>query len=561
MVEIMTAVRGPSIENMPDNEKERIRTLMREAYIPAMSIASISEDKIQTCALGIADASESKSEVNPDTQFWACSLSKPVFAYLVIKLINDGNLPKDFLKQELPWDEARLGIQGDKKALTAEMILSHQTGLHNEGRNGILEFKFNPGSGFGYSGEAFRYLQKFIETKFEKDLDTLAKAKIFEPLGMNRSTFLSPDAKHNLAKTHGEGMRPHPKSGANNNDAAGSLHTTATDYARFLKACISDENFLKLISTPQIHSMEKDIDAKNINTKTLKNIDWGLGFGLQKDEKGKVVALFQWGHGPGARAFFAINAKDPKSAVVSLTNSDNGLSSDLIEKIATPVVGDISPIIKFLSEKYGYQKTDSPGWKEYQEKLIAAVVAERKGDIDLAVASYKEAVIIRPENKELEYHIMRVDTQRAQTDAPNLNEIKKLSGQFGELKISYIENKLQIDVGTPGEAPRNLQRLNDHTFLDGGVILQFARDKSGNPTSLKCYYPNGGTDRFPLLNSTSSLVKGLNIPINSLKPIKNVESKMQVKIPQEQESGVDVTKEQMADSTFGQSSNTARRLK
>src|SRR5579872_1936181 len=293
-------------------EEKRIQSLMQDAYIPGISFASISRGEIQTSALGYSDA-QAESNVEPNTQFWACSLSKPVFAYLVLKLTKDGTLPEQFLDQELPWDEKMLGVQGEKKSLTARMILSHQTGLQNEGPP---DFKFNPGEGFRYSGDGYVYLQKIIKDQTGKDLEELAQAKIFGPsaLGMTRTSFLFPETEMPTAITHDEAKVPNPlpKLHGNNNNSAGSLHTTAADYARFLMACIIDKDFVELI-TPQIQSMEKDIDAKEkkLSPETLMPIDWGLGFGLQKDENGRVISFFHWGHGPGARTFFDVKIQNP----------------------------------------------------------------------------------------------------------------------------------------------------------------------------------------------------------------------------------------------------------
>lgn len=490
-------------------EEKRIQSLMQNAYIPGISFASISGEEIQTSSLGRSDT-QSESKVTPNTQFWACSLSKPVFAYLVLKLTKDGTLPEDFLDEELPWNEKMLGVQGDKKPLTARMILSHQTGLQNEGPP---DFKFNPGEGFRYSGDGYVYLQNIIEDQTKKTLEELAQANLFGPLGMTSTSFLFPGTAVPTAKTHDEAMMPNPlpKLHGNNNNAAGSLHTTAADYASFLMACIHDKDFIELI-TPQIKSMEKDIDAreKKLTTETLTPIDWGLGFGLQKDENGKVISFFHWGHGPGARTFFdvKINPDDPQAAVavVYLTNSENGLA--IAKDIVEPFIGDITPIMKFLSEKYGYKDIHSPNWKEYHEYLIAGVKAEKEGKFDLAIESYKNAARMRPENAALQYRILWAETkihQNAQ-DNVNMEMLKKLVGEYGPLKISIVESesKLLIDVGEP-TGPRELKRINDNTFIDGSVILKFDRDERNYPTSLNCHFSNGAHPSFPALKNADSL--------------------------------------------------------
>ncbi|MBX3708742.1 MAG: serine hydrolase [Gammaproteobacteria bacterium] len=648
------------------------QSLMQAAYIPGISIAAISQGEIQSSALGYADT-QSKSRVKADTQFWACSLSKPVFAYLVLKLTKDGSLgynrilmrkeePKiedmgigdlvalhedgqltiywkengkivnrsfreemvqsilkrlptignestdlNFIKeitsqygcpsyldldQVLPWDEKLLGDQGDKKPLTPRMILSHQTGLPNEGHP---DEKFNPGDGFRYSGEGFLYLQKMITQRTGKSLEELAQTRLFEPLKMTRTTFLFPE-EGDKAKTHDEAMVPNPipKQPANNSNAAGSLHTTASDYARFLKACMDDKDFIDLI-TPQINSMEKDIDAKEkrLDSETLKPIDWGLGFGLQKDKSGNIVSAFHWGHGPGARTFFAINLEHPQSAVVYLTNSENGLA--VAKDIATPIVGDITPLMKFLSDKYGYEDIHAPNWKEYHECLIAGVSAENEGNFDLAIKSYKEAAkawqanlankwfdcvltsnkeptleSIQPntlvmlledqmltvywlekgkiknasfsensvpeitkflslvnensndkklieaiisqygctpkKHEELSHRIVIAEEKNKQ-DNLDVKVFKKLTGEYGPLTISVVnESILQINDGSPN-SPRDLKWINNDTFLDvngGNVMLKFKCNESRNPISLSCYFPSGANFLFPVSKSNKS---------------------------------------------------------
>lgn len=561
------------------------QSLMQDAYIPGMSIATISQNEIQSAALGCADTL-SKFRVNSDTQFWACSLSKPVFAYLVLKLTKDGTLRYDrilmrkeeprmenmqigdlvalheddqltiywiengnivnrsfreevvqsivnrlprignestdlkliqemtsqygcpsFLDQALPWDEKLLGIQGEKQPLTPRMILSHQTGLPNEQP---VNFKFNPGNGFQYSGEGYIYLQKMIEIKTKKSLEELAQDKIFGPLAlkMTRTTFLAPE-EGTKAKTHDEIMVPYvlPEKPANANDgnAAASLQTTATDYARFLMACMNDRDFIELI-TPQIISMEKDIEAKvkGLNMETLKPIDWGLGFGLQKNEEGKVIAAFHWGHGPGARTFFAINLNDPQSAFVYLTNSENGLA--ITKDIAKITRGDITPIMNFLSEKYDYRDIHSPNWKQYHGYLMKSLEEEKKGNFALAIESYKEAAKIRPDNSQLQYCILRAETENIQKNSQgsiNIKMLTKLAGEYGSLKISVVGSEIRIDDGGPG-GPRNPKIINDNLFLDGPVILKFNRDGTHKASLLSCHFPNGVNFSFPASKSNKS---------------------------------------------------------
>ncbi len=233
---------------------------------------------------------------------------------------------------------------------------------------------------------------------------------------------------------------------------------------------------------------------------------------MQKNKKGEVNSFFHWGHGPGARTFFDVkikNPEDPQSAVavVYLTNSENGLA--IAKDIATPIVGDITPIMKFLSDKYDYKDIYSPNWKEYHEHLIAGVKAEKEGNFDIAIESYKEAAKMRPEkNPELQYCILRAETeniQKTNQSDGNIKMLQKLAGEYGPLKIFFVESesKLQMDDGGPS-GPRDLKRINDHIFLDGSVILKFDRNAAHHATSLNCHFPDGRTPSFPASKSNHS---------------------------------------------------------
>jgi CubicO group peptidase (beta-lactamase class C family) len=72
--------------------EQAIPQLMTEADIPGLSIALIRDSKvIWTRGFGVTN-SETKARVNDNTVFEAASLTKPVFAYAVLKLVDNGKL-------------------------------------------------------------------------------------------------------------------------------------------------------------------------------------------------------------------------------------------------------------------------------------------------------------------------------------------------------------------------------------------------------------------------------------------------------------------------------------
>lgn len=107
-----------------------LREQMDSLQLPALSIAIINDGKIAYHrTLGVADINTGV-RVNDQSVFEAASLSKPVFAYWVMKMAEKGKLDLDKpLYQYLPFPE----ISHDEryKLITARMVLNHTTGFPN----------------------------------------------------------------------------------------------------------------------------------------------------------------------------------------------------------------------------------------------------------------------------------------------------------------------------------------------------------------------------------------------------------------------------------------------
>ena len=189
-----------------------------------------------------------------------------------------------------------------------------------EGRNKPLTISFEPGEKFGYSGEGYTYLQNVIEHVTAEPLAEFLRKRALAPLGMESSSFVwRPDYDARAAIGHDRGS-PQEKWRPNVAFAAGTLHTTATDYAKFLAAMIRprkgvglDEAWLRRMLTP----------ASRIDD----SLSWGLGWGIEKHSLGQF--FWQWGDDGEFKAF-AAGTREPrgvsgKKAVVILTNSASGL--------------------------------------------------------------------------------------------------------------------------------------------------------------------------------------------------------------------------------------------
>src|SRR5271167_4163431 len=107
-----------------------IPALMEKAGVPGLSIAEIRNGKtVWIKSFGVRNE-ENKKPVTTETMFNVGSLSKPVFAYGVLKLVDAGKLKLDeplapYLPKEFTVDDPRFNL------ITARIVLSHRTGLPN----------------------------------------------------------------------------------------------------------------------------------------------------------------------------------------------------------------------------------------------------------------------------------------------------------------------------------------------------------------------------------------------------------------------------------------------
>jgi CubicO group peptidase (beta-lactamase class C family) len=141
---------------------------------------------------------------------------------------------------------------------------------------------------------------------------------VFEPLGMNHSTYDCDAVPAGaLALPHDEAGAPRLTNGLARN-AAGSLHTTAGDYARFLQATLNGEGLaaetigemLRPASRPPVPFLAA-LDPTG-RPPLAAGVAWGLGWGLEPARE----TIFHWGSNPNFKAFTLASPKDGLGFVV-----------------------------------------------------------------------------------------------------------------------------------------------------------------------------------------------------------------------------------------------------
>ena len=155
------------------------------AGIPGLSIAVVQHGDITARSFGVCERGENRAVVDT-TAFEAASLTKPVFAYGVLRLVERGELDLDRpLTSYVDFPD----IEGDERlhTITARIVLSHTTGFPNWRRNRPLTIGADPGTEFGYSGEGFLFLQKAVEQITGKSGEAFLTTEVLRPLGMTSS--------------------------------------------------------------------------------------------------------------------------------------------------------------------------------------------------------------------------------------------------------------------------------------------------------------------------------------------------------------------------------------
>jgi CubicO group peptidase (beta-lactamase class C family) len=238
--------------------EERIPPLLEETSVPGLSAVIIQDAKVRwRRAFGLRDRATRKP-VDTETVFAAASMSKPVFAYAVMKLAEKGVLNLDTPLTKYTTERF---LAGDPRLdlITARHVLCHTAGFQDwRSASDPLRIHFTPGTKYSYSGEGYSYLQSVVTkltgredgnvcATYEASLKVCAtdiadylKANILGPFGMNSSSYvLNANLAANIARPHDRNGVPIPAGKGTATDAAryaaaGGLMTTPTDYAKFL---------------------------------------------------------------------------------------------------------------------------------------------------------------------------------------------------------------------------------------------------------------------------------------------------------------------------------------
>jgi CubicO group peptidase (beta-lactamase class C family) len=231
----------------PAEIDQTVTRLMRAARVPGVGVAILNDGKVTYLkAYGVRDK-EKNLPLTPKSVMYAASFTKVAFAFMVMQLVDDGVLDLDkpvyqYLPKPLPEYDAYKDLANDLRyqKITARMLLTHTSGFPNWRRftdDGKLSINFEPGSRFAYSEGGIALLQLVVESMTKKSLADLMRERVFQPLGMKRTSMVWEDRfESDYANGYDEkehSLGPQKRTRA---DAAGSMQTTLADFSRFVAA-------------------------------------------------------------------------------------------------------------------------------------------------------------------------------------------------------------------------------------------------------------------------------------------------------------------------------------
>lgn len=330
--------RDPFRTGLVQAVKAAARQALASSATPGLAVALVHHGQVVWAAgYGVADRTTGRP-VTAGTRFQAASLSKPVTAWGVLRLVECGRIGLDepIIGRLRRWRPPPSPFDAD--GITVRRLLSHTAGLSVHGYVGQtpdralssiaaslagetgdgfpVELLEAPGRRWLYSGGGYSLLQLLVEELTSRPFADYMQTEVLEPLGMTASSFRWSRTAH-TARPHDADSRPVPDFVFAEQAAAG-LVTTAPDLARFLAAALAGPR-----GEPPGRGVLSPAGVRLALTAVpATDGRWGLGYGLGLLPDGDLLAYHE-GANRGWRAGLAL-LPDRRAGIALLANGDAG---------------------------------------------------------------------------------------------------------------------------------------------------------------------------------------------------------------------------------------------
>ncbi|HPM47916.1 MAG TPA: serine hydrolase domain-containing protein [bacterium] len=417
---------------------------MNQLNAPGVSITVVNNGQIEwSNGFGLKNLSTGE-KVRNDTIFLAGSVSKPVFALAVMKLVERGkiDLDRDVNEYLKSWKIPENGAW--QAEITMRQLLSHTAGLTVHGFGGYNQSSpvpttkqilngenpansypvvpyILPGTMFKYSGGGVTVAQFVVEELFDKPFPEIMDEILFKPLNLENSTYnqnLSQKQKEKAASGYYFNIRPvengyhlYPEM------AAAGLWTNGEDLAKIMievqSALKGESLFFKKETVEEMLTVQKGTD------------DMGIGFFLEGESDSQRFFHAGWDEGFVTKF---ISGKQDGNGVIVFINSNEG-------------VGLLDEIVRSVANAYE--------WSEFNKDLHFAEEIDEK-ILDAYCGVYCD-------EKGLEFKISK-STDKLLLELPGQKPLDVLSETF-----SFFDFKISFKTSETGEQIMTLVQ-------DGNVI-------------------------------------------------------------------------------------------
>jgi CubicO group peptidase (beta-lactamase class C family) len=289
--------------------------------------------------------------MDEQTIFRIYSMTKPIVSVATMTLVEDGLLAiSDPVSKYIPEfanmtviDETTGAITPAANEMTVQDLLTHESGLiygifdpqSELGKRyfqagslrtditaltlaknlAALPLRFEPSTKWNYS-RSTDVLGAVIEVAAGKPLDALLNERIFEPLGMDETTFFVDSSKATRLAQPIHGDMADPTVVTPMLSGGGGLHSTTEDYVRFASMLLGggEYNGVRILEANTLLAMQQKFIGEDVDRSAFffgPRGDWGLGFHLQPIPGADNEGPFNFGwQGVGGTVFIVDPTND-----------------------------------------------------------------------------------------------------------------------------------------------------------------------------------------------------------------------------------------------------------
>lgn len=255
------------------------------------------------------------------TRFLIASVSKPITAILILRLVDNGTLKFDDTV-----DKYFTNLDSKVGKITIHQLLSHTSGINeiiNEEKNMDIKvliskatLAFEPGSDFQYSNSGYVILKEIAQMVTGREYAELLQTEIFDPAGMTSSGVARNSELDKMASGYKDATQAEAAAidfPLQNVDGAGSIYSTTEDLYKLDRALYSE----RLLSA----RMKEQMLNQHVPEK--------YGYGWFVRERGGVWDVYYHKGNLAGFASFITRRIQKDQFIIILSNAENAALSDI----------------------------------------------------------------------------------------------------------------------------------------------------------------------------------------------------------------------------------------